>query len=308
VGTRSKIITLVILIPLVIILWPSAAGGKTDFMIVQGNSMLPTILPGSFVITQQEDEYEVGDVVAYNLVQDRIQQIVVHRIIEYDKLRDIIALQGDNNPRVDPGTYSKNNIIGEVKVIIPFVGDALTFMRNPVILVLLIGISAVWQMQQAKKKKRKEDLQKRRLGLSKHPPKTETLTPKVAKKQDYSLFFAAMALNIVMFLGTQISISSGIKPKGDSLTGFLFNFLEPSTASTLTFFIYFMGIIGLYFIAKRYDMKNTISQQRLLKRGIFLKQKSSKMVLTAQIFWTLFLLVGILYLITIWGDFLPIPI
>ena len=306
-GNRLKIIALVVILPLLIFLWPSAAGGKTDFFIVQGQSMLPTILPGSFIITQQEPTYEVDDVIAFNYVHEKARQIVVHRIIEYDPVDQDFIMQGDNNPKPDAGTYTQEDIIGEVKFVIPFFGDALSLMRNPVILVALLGISAVLQMQQNKKKKRKEQLQKLRLGLS-TPSKTEPLTKKRPKKPDYTLFFAAMAMNVLIFLGTQISISSDVKPEGDALTGFLFNLFEPSIASTVTFFIYFMGIIGLYFIAKRYEIKTMVSQQRAYRRGLVLKQKTSRMVITAQIFWTLFLLVGFLYLVTIWGDFLPIPI
>ena len=66
-------------------------------MIVQGQSMLPTILPGSFIIIQQEPPYQVDDVVAYNMVHERIGQIVVHRIIEYDPIARDVIMQGDNN-------------------------------------------------------------------------------------------------------------------------------------------------------------------------------------------------------------------
>ena len=305
-GNRLKIISLVIILPLVIFLWPSAVGGKTDFMIVQGQSMVPTILPGSFLIIQHEPPYEVDDVVAYNMVQENIGQIVVHRIIEYDPVDRDFIMQGDNNEKPDTGTYTQEDIIGEVKFVIPFFGYALSLMRNPVILVVLLSISAVWQMQQNKKKKRKEHLQRLRRGLS-TVSKSKPLAKKSPKKPDYTLFFAAIAMNVLIFLGTQISISSGVKPQGDALTGFLFNLFEPSIASTLTFFIYFMAIIGIYFIAKRYEIKTLVSQERANRRGLLLKQKTSRMVIIAQIFWTLFLLVGFLYLVTIWGDFLPVP-
>jgi len=268
--------------------------------------MLPTILPGSFIITQQESSYAVDDVVAYKYDQESTKQIVVHRIIEYNAEDRDFILQGDNNPKRDAGTYTNEEIIGEVKAVVPFVGDALSLMRNPVILIVLVGISAIWQMEQSKKKKKKEELRKRRLGLSPQT-KQDSLAKKRPKKQSYTLFFAAMGMNILIFIGNQTSISSGIMPEGDALTGFLFKLLEPSIATTVTFFIYFMGIIGLYFIAKRYEVKTSVSQQKALKRGLVLKKKSSGMVIAAHIFWTLFLLVGFLYLITIWGDFLPIP-
>ena len=100
-GKRLKIISLVIIIPLVIFLWPSAVGGKTDFFIVQGQSMLPTILPGSFIITQADPTYEVDDIVAFNFSQEGVSQRVVHRIIEYDPEDQDFIMQGDNNPKPD---------------------------------------------------------------------------------------------------------------------------------------------------------------------------------------------------------------
>ncbi len=115
-------------------------------------------------------------------------------------------------------------------------------------------------------------------------------------------------MNVLIFLGIQISRSSGVIPEGDAMTGFLFNLFEPSIASTLMFSIYFIGIIGLFFIAKKSEIKTALSQQRAYRRGLVVKQKTSRMVIIAQGFWTLFLLVGILHIITIWGDFLPIPI
>ena len=54
-----KILNIVIglaIIPIIIYLWPAALGGSTEFLLVQGNSMLGTIESGSFVITREKEK------------------------------------------------------------------------------------------------------------------------------------------------------------------------------------------------------------------------------------------------------------
>ena len=137
-------------------------------------------------------------------------------------------------------------------------------------------------------------------------PKIDTKPP---KKTSYTLFYLAMATNVLIYVGIQMSLSSPVAPKGDLITGFVYRILDPSTASTLVFGLYFVSIMSVYYFAKKSQGKIILSQQRAQKRGLVLKQRqTSKMIIFAQIFWTLFLLVGILHIITIWGDSLPLPI
>ena len=59
-----QILIVIALIPVVIYFWPTSFGGDTTIMIVQGNSMLPTILPGSLVVAKEAPGYHVDDIVA----------------------------------------------------------------------------------------------------------------------------------------------------------------------------------------------------------------------------------------------------
>src|SRR3990172_9830433 len=77
-----KMIFVIVLIPFVVYFWPSALGGTAEFLIVQGNSMLPTILPGSLVITKQAESYHIDEIVAYDEGEDFRHKIVVHRILD----------------------------------------------------------------------------------------------------------------------------------------------------------------------------------------------------------------------------------
>jgi signal peptidase I len=44
---------------------PSQFGGKASYVIVAGASMQPTVQRGDLVITEEKQEYQVGDIVTY---------------------------------------------------------------------------------------------------------------------------------------------------------------------------------------------------------------------------------------------------
>ena len=105
---KFQLIIGIALIPLVIYMWPTALGGETEFLLVQGNSMLPTIEPGSFVITKEKEVYEVGDIVSYSTAKHSVFQgrNIVHRIME--EKGDGFIIQGDNNEKPDPGRLRRS--------------------------------------------------------------------------------------------------------------------------------------------------------------------------------------------------------
>lgn len=244
---RIKLVIVGILIPVIIYLWPSALGGTTEILIVQGQSMLPTILPGSLVVAKQASEYNVGEIVAF--VQKSgtgSQKIVVHRIIE--ETEQGFVIMGDNNPTKDPGFQTSENILGTVIFATPYVGDVFALLRNPIVLIISAGVIGAIQMEQKRRKTKKEKLRRIRLGIPKYEKPTES--EKKPKKPDYTLFFAAIAINVIVYVLVLIAISSGIKPTGDILTGFLFKGLMSSFAATVSFALYFIFIIGMYFWQK----------------------------------------------------------
>ena len=81
---KPKLIIGIALIPLAIYLWPAALGGDTQFLLVEGQSMLGTIEPGSFVVLKAQESYEVGDIIGFSTdIQSAFSgRNVVHRIIE----------------------------------------------------------------------------------------------------------------------------------------------------------------------------------------------------------------------------------
>ena len=78
-----------------------------------GDSMLPTLKNPSFTICMITDNYEVGDIVHYNIGGFPI----IHRIIQIETYMmdnghpiKVYTLQGDNNPEADHFKVYDENI------------------------------------------------------------------------------------------------------------------------------------------------------------------------------------------------------
>lgn len=301
---RIKLVIVGILIPVIIYLWPSALGGTTEILIVQGQSMLPTILPGSLVVAKQASEYNVGEIVAF--VQKSgtgSQKIVVHRIIE--ETEQGFVIMGDNNPTKDPGFQTSENILGTVIFATPYVGDVFALLRNPIVLIISAGVIGAIQMEQKRRKTKKEKLRRIRLGIPKYEKPTES--EKKPKKPDYTLFFAAIAINVIVYVLVLIAISSGIKPTGDILTGFLFKGLMSSFAATVSFALYFIFIIGMYFLAKIYEAKSQRREQITGRKAksslrLLLGKDTNPVLAVASFLWLLFVVMELFHLMTLVQD------
>lgn len=298
---RLKILILIVLGITFVIFWPAQLGGDTNFLIVQGNSMLPTILPGSFVVIKDAPPYQVGEIVAWVQREGTSKKTIVHRIIGEDERGFII--QGDNNPKKDPGFPTEDDIIGRVIFATPYVGDILALFRNPVFLTIAAAITVIFQSVQKKRKNKKERLRRIQLGLPAKPLQPELETK--PKKPDYTLFFAALAFNVITYVAVQLLVASNITPKGDIVTGFLYNILIPSFASTISFGLYFVFIVGLYFLAKFYEAKSYKTKMVRKKKSslaLLLGKEQNPALAVASLLWVLFVMMSIFHLISMVND------
>ena len=80
---------------------------------VMSDSMNPVFKKNDIIIIQEQNEYKVGDIVAY-IADDG--NIVTHRIIEENE--NGFYTKGDNNNAKDEALIYPNNIIGKFKVIL----------------------------------------------------------------------------------------------------------------------------------------------------------------------------------------------
>ncbi len=283
---KIKIIIGLASIPLIIFLWPEALGGETQFLLVQGQSMMPTIEPGSFVILKEKEKYEIDDIVGYSTAVDGpfSGRNIVHRIMDERKAGFII--KGDNNPKNDPGIVSPDDIFGEVIFFTPFAGYLLIFIRNPLVMGVLAV--AVMMMQFGRKKKKK--------------PKLEVeQKPKKKRKLDYVLFAPALIINLVTYVLIQVSFEAGIDfPRADPFTAFLYSISDVYFASTASFAVYFLLILGFYYIAKTGDSipRKLLSSGRVLT----LQKKTNYFLALARLIWLILIISGSYFLFLMLQD------
>jgi signal peptidase len=117
---------------------PSVFGRKA-FIIVSG-SMIPEINVGDVVITNSNENIEVGKIIAYK----RDSTIIVHRVVGMIKVNDGIMYQtkGDKNNVEDKELVSKDQVEGIVVMKIPYIGRVLMWLYNHLawIIVMLITL------------------------------------------------------------------------------------------------------------------------------------------------------------------------
>ena len=285
---KLKLIIGIALIPLVFYLWPEALGGDTQFMLVQGTSMLGTIEPGSFVIIKAQESYEKDDIIGFSTPKQSSfgGRNVVHRIVQ-ETDDGGFRLKGDNNPKKDPGTVYPNQIMGEVIFFTPFAGYLLLFMRNPLVMVVLA--IAAGMMQYGRKKKKPQ-------------PELEVKTkPKKKKKKNYVLFVPALIITLAVYFVIQVSFEAGIDaPRVDPFTTLLYNTSDVYLGSTISFALYFLLMLGLYYMAKNSD---TIPRKILPSGSVLtLKNKSNYTLAVARMVWLGFILSGIYFLYLLLQD------
>lgn len=124
-----------------IVFAPVQVGGRTSYVIVNGNSMEPKFHGGDLVITREMDGYAAGDVAAY-----RHPEIgpVIHRIVERDGER--FVFKGDNNSWLDSYRPESSEFIGAAWIQVPSIGGLVGRMRGPGSMAVLAGIMGVIAM------------------------------------------------------------------------------------------------------------------------------------------------------------------
>ena len=126
---------LVLVITWMAFLRPAWLGGPATFVLVRGDSMLPTYQNGDLLLALAQPGYSVGDAVAYRVPATEVGagHLVIHRIVDI-RADGSYVFQGDNNPAVDPWKISSADLAGHVAIRLPGVGRALALLLSPTIL------------------------------------------------------------------------------------------------------------------------------------------------------------------------------
>lgn len=127
------IIVLLMAVAAVLIL-PTLMGNKN--MAVLSGSMEPKIPVGSICIVNPTNlqELQTGDVVTYQIGGDTM---VTHRITQIDTVNRQVVTKGDANETEDGSPVPFDNIVGRVKVHIPYLGYISIYAKTP------LGIAAI---------------------------------------------------------------------------------------------------------------------------------------------------------------------
>jgi signal peptidase len=117
-----------------IALRPQVLGGPAAYILVSGESMQPTIHPGSLVILFRRPHYAVGDVVAYRVPpgDPGAGLNIIHRIVGGSAEAGFVV-RGDNAPNSDLWRPKPGDIIGSAQLVIPGAVPVVLVARSPIV-------------------------------------------------------------------------------------------------------------------------------------------------------------------------------
>ena len=120
---------------------PVSLWGDTLYEPVYTGSMEPAIPVGSIVVIKpaNPNTLKVGDIICFK-IESESSTTVTHRIINITD--EGFITKGDANEDPDQWIVKKENIIGKVIAVIPYLGYLGYFVRTPVGFTLLIIIPA----------------------------------------------------------------------------------------------------------------------------------------------------------------------
>jgi signal peptidase I len=138
---------------------PIGLKGSASYVMVSGTSMEPTYHTGDLVISHRKSDYEVGDVIVFQIPagEPGAGAKVIHRIVGGDAESGFIT-QGDNRTTEDIWRTLPKDIIGEEWAMVPAVGHVFPYFRSPTILAVVAGMltfALVMEMPADKKRKKK---------------------------------------------------------------------------------------------------------------------------------------------------------
>lgn len=108
---------------------PVQLGGPAAYIVVRGDSMVPTYAAGDLVVVRRDAYPSVGEVAAYRHPE---LGIVIHRIVDREGER--FRFQGDHNDFRDSYLPTASEIVGTAWLRVPELGRWLLPLRHPVVL------------------------------------------------------------------------------------------------------------------------------------------------------------------------------
>jgi signal peptidase I len=135
------------------VLAPAQLGGRTTYVTTSGTSMQPLLHAGDLAVIRRTGDYAVGDVVAYR--NHEIGTVVLHRIVSVAGNR--YTLKGDHNTWLDHDRPTADDLLGEMVLRVPGVGEPLRAARAPAASVALAGMAALGVLGGRKRARRRRE-------------------------------------------------------------------------------------------------------------------------------------------------------
>lgn len=128
----------------VVLLRPTALGGSTTYVVVAGDSMLPNYRPGDLIVAQPTAASAVGSVVVYRIPagEPGAGRLIIHRIVAYDTATGYTT-RGDHNSYIDPWHPTPADVVGAPAMVLPGVGTAIGFARQPIVAGMLAALLTI---------------------------------------------------------------------------------------------------------------------------------------------------------------------
>lgn len=139
----SLALTVLLVAAWFVVLRPGSLGGQATYVIVSGSSMHPTLASGDLVIAFEQRSYAVGDIVVYDVPAAEAGggTHIVHRIVGGEPQRGFVV-KGDSRDKADHWRPRAEEVVGKVRVSVPYLGSALVVLRQPLGIALLGGFLA----------------------------------------------------------------------------------------------------------------------------------------------------------------------
>jgi len=120
------------------VLAPPQLGGSTQYVILAGSSMEPSLRAGDLALVRRHENVEKGDIVLYR--EPKLGVHVLHRVVRVQDGRYV--LKGDNNSHLDATRPSADEISGGLWFSLPRAGSAIEWARAPLHAALVVFVLA----------------------------------------------------------------------------------------------------------------------------------------------------------------------
>jgi signal peptidase len=143
-GLYGTFLVAVLLLGALVVIPALPISGNVQVKIVKSGSMEPVLKTGSIVIDKPQATYHIGDIVTFG-ADTKAQVPTTHRIIAIsgEGASAMITTKGDANNTPDASPSPMSSVHGKVIFTLPYLGYILSFARQPVGFVVLIGVPAI---------------------------------------------------------------------------------------------------------------------------------------------------------------------